>query len=307
MFWTDLKRIIRSGLVNFSRNGVVSVASVLISTITLSVITALIFLQAILHFSVDQIQQKVDVTVYFTVGAPEEKIASLKSSLEKLPEVSEVDSVSAEQALENFRTRHSDDFLTIQALDELNDNPLGAYLNIRAKETSQYETIANFLESETALEKGGSLIIDKINYHQNKLVIDRLIALMDSAKKLGFAITLVLSIISVVITFNTIRLAIYIAREEIAIMRLVGANTRYVQGPFMVEGMIYGAISAVLTMLIFWPTTYWVGKTTASFLGLNVFDYYTGNFFQIFGIILVSGLLLGSLSAFLAIRKYLNK
>jgi len=168
---TVFKRIIKAGFVNFKRGGLISAAAVLVVTITLSVITALILLQAVLYFSLNAIKDKVDVTIYFTVGAPESQIMVLKSSLLKLPEVAEVSYTDSEEALRLFRARHQSDYPTIAALDEIGSNPLGAYINVKAKEVSQYESIANFMKSDNALVLGASSIIDKVNYHQNKLVI----------------------------------------------------------------------------------------------------------------------------------------
>jgi len=304
---TELKRIIKAGFINFKRGGLVSFAAVLVVTITLSVITAIILLQAVLYFSLGVIKDKVDVTIYFTVDAPVDQIMFLKSSLEKLPEVAAVSYTSAEDALKLFRARHETDYPTIQALDEIGANPLGGYLNVKAKEVSQYESIANFLQSDNTLVSGSTSIIDKVNYNQNKLVIDRLNTIISGAQKLGFLITLLLIIISIIITFNTIRLTIFIAREEISVMRLVGASKMHVRGPFMIEGAIYGIIATFATLLLFWPMTAWVGRNLTSFFGLNIYDYYISNFFQIFAIILLSGILLGVISSFLAVRKYLNK
>lgn len=304
---TDLKRIIKAGFLNFSRGGLVSFAAVLVTTITLSVVLAIILLQTVLFFSLSAIKDKVDVTIYFHVGAPEDKIMLLKSSIEKLPEVQTVSYLSAEEALRIFRERHQGDYPTIQALDEIGTNPLGAYLNIKAKEVSQYESISNFLQSDDALVANSSNIIDKVNYHQNKVVIERLNSIISGAQKLGFIITLILIIISIIVTFNTIRLTIFIAREEISVMRLVGASKIRINGPFMVEGAIYGIISTVITMVIFWPVTAWFGSNMTAFLGLDMYAYYTSNFFQIFSIILLSGIFLGILSSYIAARKYLNK
>lgn len=301
------RRIIKAGFVNFRRNGVVSWAAVLIVTITLSVITTLILLQTILNFSLDQIKNKVDVTIYFTVGAPEDQILAFENSLKKLPEVAEVFYVSADEAIKAFRERHSNDYPTIQALDEIGTNPLGAYINIKAKEISQYETIANFLKSDNASVLSSASIVDKVNYYQNKLVIDRLNDIISGAQKLGFLITLILIIVSVIITFNTIRLTIFFSKEEIGIMRLVGASKMGVRGPFMIEGALYGTVATFLTLLLFWPITSWLGHNMTVFLGLNMYDYYFSNFFQIFAIILFSGILLGIISSTLAIRKYLDQ
>ncbi len=304
---TVLRRIIKSGFLNFRRSGLISWASVLVTTITLSVITLIILLQALLNFSLGEIKDKVDVTIYFTTDAPEEKILALKSSIEKLGEVENVTYTTADEALSIFKAKHENDYPTIQALDEIRENPLGAYLNVKAKEVSQYESIANFLKSDNALVLGSANIIDKINYYQNKSVIDRLNSIIDGAQTLGFIITLILVIISIVITFNTIRLTIFISKEEIGIMRLVGASKMRVRGPFVVEGAMYGAIASVLTILLFWPATLWVGNNMTSFLGMNVYDYFVSNVLQIFIIILFSGVLLGMISSSIAISKYLDK
>jgi cell division transport system permease protein len=264
-------------------------------------------LNAVLHTSLNQIKDKVDVTIYFTVDAPEAKIMSLKKSLESLGEVDKVAYVSREEALKIFRDRHENDYPTIAALDEIKENPLGAYLNIKAKEVSQYESIANFMKGDDALVLGSLSIIDKVNYHQNKVVIDKLNNIISGAQKLGFLVTLILIIISVIVTFNTIRLAIFISREEIGVMRLVGASKMMVRGPFMVEGIIYGVIATIATLIFFFPITIYLGKNMTNFFGLNLYDYYISNLFQIFVIILLSGVLLGMFSSFIAIRKYLNK
>src|ERR1035437_8158733 len=192
MAMTTFRRIIRGGFLNFKRGGIVSWAAVLVVTITLCVVTIIIFLQAVLHFSLNQIKDKVDVTIYFTTSAPEDKIMLLKSSLEKLPEVATVSYTSKEEALKIFRDRHSNDYPTIQALDEIGDNPLGAYLNIKAKEVGQYGEIVNFMQSDNSLALGSSSIIYKVNYSQNKLIIDRLNTIISGAQKLGFMLTFIL-------------------------------------------------------------------------------------------------------------------
>ncbi len=307
MLWINVKRIIRSGFLNFGRNAFVSLSSVLVMVITLSVIGSLIFVSAILNASLQEIRDKVDINVYFVTSAPEEDILSLQKTLEGLSEVSQVTYVSREQALSDFETRHQNDETTLQALEELGENPLGAILNIRAKDPSQYQGIAEYLETKPILSKEGSSIVDKVNYAQNKEAIDRLTSIINSAEKLGSIITLVLVIVSILITLNTIRLAIFISREEISVMRLVGAKTFYIRGPFVVVGIMYGAVAGILTLVIFYPVTYWLGGVTENFfIGLNVFEYYTANFGQIFAIILSSGMVIGAVSSYLAVRKYLK-
>ena len=221
MSWIGTKRIIKSGKTNFKRSGAVSLASILVMTVTLLVISFMIFFQAVLNFSLSQIKDKVDITVYFNVGASENKVMELKSYLENLPEVSSATYLSADEVLARFQTKHSDDYLTIQAIKEVGDNPLGAQINIKAKDASKYESIAKFLEGDSDLMKVETAVIDKINYHQNKVIIDRLLTIADQSQKLGFLVTLFLVIISILITFNTIRLAIYISKKQIYFIPLL--------------------------------------------------------------------------------------
>jgi cell division transport system permease protein len=246
--------------------------------------------------------------VYFYPNVTESSIDDVKTMLQQLPEVASVEYISQDQALIDFKTRHSSDALTLQALDELGTNPLGAVLNIRAKEAGQYESIAKTLDDNSSLSRGSNAIIEKVNYAQNKEIINRLTQMMTSVQRLGVAITLFFVVISVLITFNTIRLAIYMARDEIANMRLVGAENKYIQGPFMIEGVVYGAISAVITLILFYPITLWLTSNTQAFFGgMSILQYYGDNFIQFFVILVVSGVLLGMISAWFAIRKYLKK
>lgn len=307
MWWTNAKRIIKYGSVGFIRNSFVSLSAIVVMTITLFVIGSLIFIGALLNTTLEQVRDKVDINVYFVTTAPEGNILSLKKQIEALSEVKSVEYVSREEALENFRVRHEGDQLTLQALDELADNPLGASLSIRAKETSQYEGIANFLQHDVAVSQGEEPIIEKINYFQNKVAIDRLTSVIDTSERFGIAIILFLLLASIMITFNTIRLAIYTARDEISVMKLVGAGNWYVRGPFMFEGVLYGVASAVVTLILFYPLTLWLGPITEGFFNdINIFQYYLDNFGQIFLIILGTGIVLGAVSSFLAVRRYLK-
>lgn len=306
-FTTKLKRIIKTGFINFFRSGYVSLASVLVMVVTLSVISSIIFLGAILGMTLDELRDKVDVNVYFLTTASEESILSIKDRLAALPEVERVEYVSRGQVLEAFKQRHENDQVTLQALDELGDNPLGAVLNIKARNPSQYQGISDFLNQENILSKNDSPIIDKINYFQNKTVIDRLSKIIDSSQRLGTALTVVLVFVSILITLNTIRLAIYISKDEISVMQLVGASKNYIKGPFIITGIMYGLLSGIITLILFLPLTYWLGSLTENFFaGINIFDYYISNILQISFIIFASGVGIGAISSYLAVRKYLK-
>ncbi len=305
MFLTNLKRVLRFGFINFVRNASVSVAAVLIMTIALLVISSLLFSKAILSSTLEELKNKVDINVYFTTSASEDEILSLKKKVEALPEVGAISYSSRDDELARFKEKHENDELTLQALNEIGENPFGAALNIKAKDPAQYEGIASFLESQK--KESLASIIDKINYTRNKQAISALTKIMTASKKLGIAVVVFFVGISILITFNTIRLTIYMAREEISVMRLVGASRRYIKGPFVVSGLIYGFVSTIVCMFVIVPIAYWAGPYTADLgTGLNVFSYYKANFFGLLGILLLSGLGIGALSSYLAVKKYLK-
>lgn len=307
MFFTNLKRVSKTGIKSFFRNSFISFATILIMTVTLMIIGSIMFLSATLTSVLDQVRDKVDVNVYFVVDAPEPEILELKDQIEDLPQVSFVTYTNRDEALAQFRERHQDDQLTLQALDELDENPLGASLAIKAVEPSQYESIVSFIETEPVLGTGGSSIIDDINFSQNQIVIERLTGITDAVERIGILLAVIFGIASVVIAFNTIRLAIYSAREEIKVMRLVGASNMYVRGPFIVEGALYGIAATILTLVLFYPITFSIARYTQEWLGgVNIFDYYVSNFGWIFALLLSIAVVLGVVSSFLAVQKYLK-
>jgi len=307
MNWMIIKRVFVAGGKNFIRGGAVSAATVLVMTTTLGIISSLIFLSGLLTFTLDLVRDKVDVSVYFVRTATEENILAVKDQLESLPQVAEVTYISAEEALTAFRARHANDQLTLQALDELGGNPLDASLSVRAKDPSQYESVISFLEASPTLSAGGTSIIDRINYEQNKPTLDRLSLAISATQQIGFIVILVFALASILIAFATIRLAIYTSKEEIAVMKLVGASNAYVQAPFVVEGIITGAISATIMLLLLWPVSWYAGSRTASwFGGFHLGEHYASNFPFIFLIVMGSGILLGAVASVFAIRKYLR-
>jgi len=308
MDWMVIKRVFVGGGKNFIRGGAVSAATVLVMTVTLAIIGSLIFLSALLSFTLESVKDKVDVSVYFVTSASEQSILAVKDQLEKLPQVSSVTYMSAAEALTVFRGRHANDQLTLQSLDLLGYNPLDASLTVRAKDPSQYDSIVNFLDASPALSASGTSIIDRINYDaNNKNAINRLSQAITATRQIGFAIIIIFVIASILIAFATIRLAIYTSKDEIAVMKLVGASNAYVQAPFIVEGIITGLIAATIVVIFFWPATWYVGvRTSAWFGGFNLGQYYVSHFPLVFGILMLSGIVLGGVASVFAIRKYLK-
>jgi len=302
------RRIVKTGFINFWRNGFVSVSSVVVMSITLFVIGSLIFVNAMLESSLTLLRDKVDVNAYFVIDAPEESILNVKGALEALPEVAAVIYTSRDEAYERFKERHKGDQIELQALKELGENPLLASLSIKALDPSYYERIDTFLKSDAStISSEGSSFVYNVNFNDNKAAIEKLQQVIHGIELFGLVVSIALVSVSVVIVFNTIRMAIYISREEIAVMRLVGASDAYIRGPFVFEGVMYGVIAAIVTLVSFYPLALWLGPATQEFFGnINLFTYYTGHFGPIFLTVMATGVFLGALSSFLAVKKYLR-
>ncbi|OGZ10220.1 MAG: hypothetical protein A3D65_03950 [Candidatus Lloydbacteria bacterium RIFCSPHIGHO2_02_FULL_50_13] len=305
--FTSTRRIIKAGFLNFWRNALVSLSAIFVMTVALFVIGSTMLLSVFLESSLAEIKDKVDINIYFNPDATETDIFTMKRALEKIPEVAKIEYISRDQAIENFKVRHENDYLMTQALAELADNPLGAILTIKAKDPSQYEAIAVQVKEEQNTPTSGSNTIYSVNYGKNKIVIDKLTAITEGVERVSIAVLLLLVGIAIIITFNTIRLAIYVSRDEISVMRLVGANNTFVRGPFIVEGVMYGVVAAIVATGLLYPVTLWLQSATENFYGgTDLFVYYINNLNQMLSVLLLAGMGLGAISSFLAVRRYLK-
>ena len=301
MLQITLKRIIRSGYLNFRRNGWLSTATILVMVMALFVLGWLMMFSVVANTALSSLENKIDISVYFKNNSSESDISAVKNDLTVLPEVANVDFISAEESLESFRERHKENKLISDSLEELGGNPLSASLNIKAKDARNYAAISEFLSAKNYQA------IDKINYFENQKVIERLSAVVNTSRIFGSVLVLFLGFIAVLVAFNTVRLAIYTMREEINIMRLVGATAWFIRGPFLFEGMLYGSIAALVTTFSFFPILWVVSSPLSSAIsGINIFGYFKSNFFEFFAIMIFTGICLGVLSSFIAIRRYLR-
>ncbi|MEK7198236.1 MAG: permease-like cell division protein FtsX [Patescibacteria group bacterium] len=279
-------------------------------SVTLSVWTSLFLLNVVLTSVLNTLSEKVDISVYFSVDAKESDILSLKEKLTNLGEVSNVTYVSVDEALEIFKKRHADDEILLKSVEELGDNPLEASLNVLAKDASKYESVSNFLNQFSAQggsASGGQNIISKVNYAENKTVIERFNNIIGVLRQSGFAASLVLALITFLVAFNTVRLAIYSSREEITIMKLVGASNRFVRGPFIVEGVLHGLVASAFAFMIIIPGVAFIGPKLFNFLpDINLVNYLGDNFWSLLLFQTFGGVTLGIFSSWFAIRKYLK-
>lgn len=304
MFWLNTRRIFKVGIISSWRNRWVSLATVLVLCVALFVFGSLIFLNVILASALGDLEKKVDISIYFKIDASERDVLALQDAVDTLPEVRETEYISREENFKQFTERHRDNPFIQESLEELGDNPLGAVLHVRANEVSQYERVSQFLESSPF----AASIIDNINFRQNKVVIERLYEILKLSRRVGLVVTLTLVLMAVLVTFNTIRLAIYANREEIRIMKLVGARRRFIRGPYLVEGALYGIFSAIIVVALFYPILAGVGNRLERFFGgTNIFDYYASNWWQVLLILMIAGVLLGVISSSIAVKRYLKE
>ncbi len=299
---SNLKRIFKAGITDFKRNSWLSVATILEMCLVLFVIEGLLMFSVVTNVLVESLKDKVDISVYFKKEAAEQEILAVKSELENLSEVKTVEYISEERALELFKERYADNPSILESLDALDENPLEASLNIKAQDPGQYDSIASFLGGEVQKQN-----IDKITYFQNKSLIDRFNRIIRTIETSGLLLSLILAGISVLIAFNTIRLAIYTSREEIGIMKLVGATPGFARGPYLFEGGMYGLIAALASIILFYPAALLVSPKLSTILPeIDLAQYYLANVLQIGGLLILIGVSLGIISSFIAIRRYLK-
>jgi len=300
------KRVLSSGWLSFRRNGSLTVATILVMILTLSVIGGLLLLSVVTNSVLRDLEQKIDILVKFNKGTPENQILSVKRDIEALEDVAEVSYISADEALVNFRELHKNDPDILASLEELgSENPLPANLSVVGKESKNLAKVAEYIRGKNypAIEPDG------INYfeEENQRAIKNLSAIVRGIRTIGISIILVLGAISMLIAYNTVWIAIFTAREEINIMKLVGATNWYVRGPFIVEGALHGALAALVTTLLFFPVV-WVASFQILKIGatVNLQTYFNENFVEFGLILLVIGVILGVGSSMIAIRRYLK-
>jgi len=314
---TVFKRIVRHGFVNFWRNGFLSLSAIIVITLCLVSFGGIMFSDVFGRAMIDQVKEKVDITVYFTQTAHESDILALQTTVNKLPEVASTTYISSAEAMTDFQNKWAGNSLILGSLDEIGNNPFPAALTVKAKDPSEYAGIVSFLNGSGATASSGAPIIDSVNYGENQVIIDRLGRLVPDVEHAGLIIGLLLVIVAIVVTFNTIRLIIYTSRDEIAVMRLVGASNAYARGPFVVSGLMCGFAAGILTLLILAILVFWSGAIIAHFAGatvagdlssvISIFSaYFSANFGEIFLIIMAAGLILGGGSSYLAVRRYLK-
>jgi cell division transport system permease protein len=300
--FTVFLRIIKYGFQNFGRNGLLSAATVAVMVIALVSFLSLNLFGHITESAIAAVKDKIDISVYFKTSAAEDDILRVKRSLEGLAEVKQVEYISRDQALAQFQENHKSDQTISQAVSELGENPLSASLNIKAFDPKQYASISDYLKNDSL-----TALVDKVTYAENQTVIDRLALIVDTVERSGLVLSVVLAVVAGLIIYNTIRLAIYSNREEIGIMRLVGASNAFIRGPYLFTGMLYGVIAAAISIILLAPAVYFFSPYLNVFIpGLGFQEYFITNLGTLILYQLAFGVGIGVVSSYSAMRRYLK-
>lgn len=286
------------------RNFWLSFVTVSVFCLTLLTVNAVIVLNVLAQASVQSVEERVQVTVYFTSDTTETMVKNVQAYLLGLSQVKEVTYITADEALTSFKERHANDPVILAALDEVDGNPLGQAIKIRSYSASDFPFIIEALNTPEY-----SPFIKEKNYND---YTNALAALSDFSEKvrIGFLmLAAFFGFIAILIVFNTIRVAIYVHRDEIGIMKLVGANDWFVRGPFLLESTIYafaatgimaGAISALLVAANPYILQFFAG------VDVDLVGYFSENAVLIFGAQFVGLSLIGLATTAVAMRRYLR-
>ena len=302
--FTNLKRICKFATDDFSRNKGISIAAIFVLTITILLITSLVFFQGVARYLTSQIQNKIDITAYFKYGVQEQDILNVKDEILKMsPNIKSIEYISKDQALVNFNQLHQDNSVLTNALQEVGDNPFLPSLNITTSgDPSQYASVSNILQTSDF-----SKIIDKVDFSKKKDIIEKVYSITSNINIFGLVSGIILVIIAASVVFNTLKLAIENSKEEVGTMKIVGASDWFVRGPFVIQGAIYGFIAFLICFLLSGIFAYLLSSKIGIILpGFNIFTYFLTNWWIFVLIQLGFGIAVGVVSALIVIKKHIN-
>jgi len=297
-------RTIKFAFQSFWRNIWLSIVTIIILVLTLFSISIVGTINMVANAAIESVKEKVDVSAYFKNGVSETDILNTQANLESLSMVESIRYISSAEALAVFKEEHRDDPVVMESLEELAENPLPATLVIKANNIDDYRAILEVLESP----EYSALIEDK-DFEDHEEVITSLSNISKRVQRIGIIVSVIFIIIAILIIFNTIRINIYTHREEIGIMKLVGASNRFVRSPFLVESLMYAIIAVLISIAILYPLLGVITPQINDFFegyDVNLIDYFNSHLWQIIGLQLAFSVVLSVLSSSIAIGKYLR-
>lgn len=270
--------------------------------IALFSVNALLLIKTISEYTIQSIEKKIDVSVFIAPGVEESIVLDLRARLLGLSQVRDVIYVSADEALNAMRQQHRENNVIIQSLEELQTNPLGAQLNIQAKSTSDYQAIMDLLDEE----RYSAIIADKNS--EQTLIIQRVSQISERVRTIASVLSVLFGFIALIVVFNTLRIIIYTHREEIAIMRLVGATNWFIRMPYLWQSVIYAALSLMVFLFAWYPLVGFIepylNELFADGSSIDLIGFYNSNFLLLFGMQMLGLVVLLGIASILATRKY---
>ncbi len=304
--FVTLSRVIRTGCLNFVRNAWLGIAAMAVMIITLLIVLFSVITNATFSNTIAQITNKIDVSVYLKDSATADQVSGLLGDLRRLPNVRGVTYLTKAQALDRYKQQNSNNPQLLSAINAT-DNPIPGTVLVSPRDLNKISDIQAALTN-----KKYDVSIDQISYQgDRKAAIDKIAHATNLLRRAGIAAVVIFAVISVLIIFNTIQMAIFNRREELTIMRLLGATTWYIRGPFVVESIMYGVISALISVLLihllFVASSSALQASSLGLLDINYAgQYFSAHFRQLLTMQLVLGILIGAVSSIVATRRYLK-
>jgi cell division transport system permease protein len=300
-------RIITTGMVNFARNAWLAIAAIAVMVVTLTIVLFSLITSATFNNTIKQITDKIDISVYLKDEVTEEQRDVLLQEMERLPNVQNVTYVSKEEVLQRYIQQNANNPELLSAISQT-DNPLPATIQLKPKDLNRLAEIKTYLSKNDIV----ALQSDEPSYSgDRKEAIDNITHATNILQRAGVIVVLVFAVISILIIFNTIQMAIFNRRDELTIMRLLGASTWYIRGPFVVESIIYGITSAFISIFLinslFVASSSTLQATSLGLLDINYSaEYFKQHFWVLLGTQLAVGILIGAVSSTIATKRYLK-
>lgn len=298
-FW----RVLVAGTRNFMRNLWLSTAATAVMTVTLTIVVVSFISNAALTSTIKGVTDKIDISIYLKDSVTPDQLRDFRLKLAADPNVATISYKSKLDALEDYRRQNAADPKLANAISET-DNPLPASLQVKAKDPKKLDSIASIVEQPD----NKALQSDPPSYSgSRKTTIDRIVSFSNFFRNTGLILSVVFLIISTLIIFNTIRMAIFTRRDEIEIMKLVGATKWFIRGPFLFEAALYGIIAAVIALVLCYALLFGAGPKLGGYIDLES----TIEFFKTYPVLvilgeLVIGVCIGAISSLLAMGRYLK-
>jgi len=302
-----LSRVIKTGMVNFVRNAWLAIAAMAVMVVTLTIVLFSLITNATFANTIAQITDKIDISVYLKDDVSTKERTELVDNLKDLPNVKAVTYLSKDQVLENYKKQNAGNEALLSAVSST-DNPLPATIQVKPRDLNKIQDIKDYLSKPNNLK----LQSDDPSYSgDRKAAIDKITHATNILRQVGIFAVLMFTIISVLIIFNTIQMTIFNRRDELTIMRLLGASTWYIRGPFVVENIIYGIFSAIVSILLI-KILFVLASSALQASSLGLLDInYAATYFNAHLLVLLTiqlgvGILIGAASSIVATRRYLK-